>query len=115
MADQETPTRGVPLELGGKQLYMRVSLMVRKRIIAEIGGEDKLKKLTGDQIGTVLLQALKASWPEITLDWLEDAIDMQNLEYVTEQLSIAMGQKPKATQGEAPASPEAATETEVSQ
>lgn len=91
-----TPTRGVLLELGGKKLYIRFSIATRRRLIGALGGEDKLKSLSGDQISTVVLEGVRAGDPDVTKEWLEEEIDMQNISYVVEKLSEAMGQKKAA-------------------
>jgi hypothetical protein len=96
-----TPTRGVPLELDGKTYYLRCSLATRRRLIQEMGGEEGLKKLKGDDVGKVILEFMKDSAPEMTLEKLEDLIDMQNFQDAVDAMAKAMGQKAVGVVGEA--------------
>lgn len=105
-----TPTRGIPVDLGdGKPYFLRYSLAARKRLIAQLGGEEKLKNLSGDELGVVVLEGLKGSAPDLTLEQLEELIDMQNINGVVEAMAKAIGMTGKAAvSGEASPAPAAA-------
>lgn len=109
-----TPTRGVPVELEGKKYYLRFSLAAIKNIA---GGEDEehfFKHMTMAKLGPMLLAGLQASAPELTLEQLEDMIDLQNLAEVTEALGKALGRPTKVNlSGEDAPAPEAAPEAGV--
>lgn len=97
MSEQENmmPTRGIPLELGGKTLRLRYSLKARRQLM-ELLGEDvatNFKKLAGENLASILVIGLSKSAPDITADWLEDEIDMENLPMVVEALGRAFGVK----------------------
>lgn len=104
----QTPQRGVPLTLEGKTYYLRFSL----RTIRELSGDDPdafFKKMSVSTLGPLLLAGLKKSAPDLTLDDLEEMIDTQNIDEVTEAVTKALGRKAKL--GEVPPSPQAAADT----
>lgn len=90
-----TPTKGVPLVLDGVTYHLRCSLATRNRLIAEFG-EEGLSKMKGEAIGKVVLEFMRGSTPDMTLEKLEEIIDMENLSDVVEAMVKAMGNRQKA-------------------
>ncbi len=88
-----TPTRGVPLEIDGTTRYLRFSLKTM-RLIREKLGEDILEKgVAAQAMGDVLYLALKDSDPELTLDIVEDMIDLENMHLASAAIIAATGQR----------------------
>lgn len=103
------PTRGIPLVLDGKTYHLRCSLATRRRLVEQFG-EEGLSKLKGDAIGPIMLEFIKGSSPSMTLEVLEDLIDMENIEVAMEAMVKAMGNKlAKVAVGEASPATEAAS------
>jgi hypothetical protein len=106
-----TPTRGVPVELEGKTYYLRFSLAAMKSIVGDENEENFFKNMTIAKLGPMLLAGLKASAPELTLEQLEEMIDLQNIAEITDALGKAVGRPAKVKlSGEDSPAPEAAPE-----
>lgn len=84
------PTRGVPVTLD-KVRHLRYTLGTRKRLLQEIGGEEALNDLTGDKMAILLLYGLKHEDPDLTLEQVEEMVDLENLPVVVEAFAKAMG------------------------
>lgn len=95
-----TPTRGVPIELD-RTRYLRFSLGTLRRIREEFG-EDLEAGLSGDKLAKVLWYGLRGSDPELTVEQLEEIIDLEQLPAVIEALGKAMGNKAGVRPPEAP-------------
>lgn len=76
-----------------KERHLRYTLGTRRRLVAEVGGEDELAKFTGDKVALILLHGLKHEDPELTLAAVEEMVDLRNLEAVAEALAKALGYK----------------------
>lgn len=87
------PTRGVPLELD-KTRYLRYSLATRRKIRVEFG-EEETKTYTDDKLAKLLWYGLVEDDPTLTIEQLENIIDLENLHVVMEAVQKAMGSKAK--------------------
>ena len=92
---QPTPTRGVPVMLD-KERRFRYTLRVLEDIAKEFGENALSVELTGKKLAKVLWYGLKHEDPALTVDALEDLIDLENLPEVLEAMKKAMGTKAKA-------------------
>lgn len=90
-----TPTRGVPVELD-KTRYLRYSLATRKKIRAEFGDE-MAKGVSDERLAKLLWFGLAEDDPTLTVEQVENLIDMEMLPTVMEAVQKAMGSKAKAT------------------
>lgn len=96
MTDEKTPapTRGVPVMLD-KERRLRYSFKTRRTLIEQIG-EEKLRKMGGDDLCTVLWYGLKHEDPDLTVDQLEEMVDLENLTEIVDAMTRAMGYKGKS-------------------
>lgn len=76
-----TPTRGVAVDLD-RTRYLRYPLSVLKSLQEE--GADK-------SLGQILLLGLKKDDPELTIDQVEDMIDLENLDKLFAPVKKATG------------------------
>lgn len=76
-----TPTRGVAVELD-RTRYLRYPLSVLKKLQAE--GSDRT-------LSQILLLGLKADDPELTIDKIEEMIDLENLKVLFDPVKKATG------------------------
>ncbi len=76
-----TPTRGVEVELDRKR-YLRYPLSVLKSLQDE--GADK-------SLGQILLLGLKKDDPNLTIEQVEDMIDLENLDKLFDPVKKATG------------------------
>lgn len=90
MSDRPTPTRGTPVELGGRTRYLRFTLKTIREM-REKFGNDLDKGLQGDQIADLLWYGLRADDPELTLMQVEEMVDLRDLTTVVTALSKALG------------------------
>src|SRR6266576_1006183 len=63
------PTRGVAIELDGRTRYLRYPLTVLKALQSE----------PNQSLGNILLLGLRAADPDLTLEQVEDMIDLEDL------------------------------------
>lgn len=90
-----TPTRGVPVELD-KTRYFRFTLGTIRKIREELGDEALEGGVKGDKLAKVFWYGLIGDDPNLSLDAVEDMIDMENLETVVAAMKKAMGAKATA-------------------
>lgn len=79
--EKPTPTRGVEVELDRKR-YLRYPLSVLKSLQDE--NADK-------SLGQILLLGLKKDDPSLTIDQVEDMIDLENLDKLFDPVKKATG------------------------
>lgn len=103
-----TPTRGVVVELD-KARHLRYSLRTRREMLEEFGGEEEFQRRINQEIGKVLWYGLRHEDPDLTLDAIEEMVDMENAPYVLELMLKAMGYK-GSVQVEGGANPPAASD-----
>lgn len=89
------PTRGVPVMLDGVEYRLRYSLRTVRKIREELGATVLEKGVTGADIGKMLWYGLVPGHPNLTLDDVEDAVDLEHLPELTEALGKAMGAEKK--------------------
>lgn len=98
MSTSPAPTRGTPLTLDGQTYYLRYSFATRRKMIEEFGGEEAFKKeMTGDKLPKILWYGLATAHPDMTVEQLEELIDLKNLEEVCLTMLEAIGYKGKFT------------------
>lgn len=90
----QTPTRGVPVNFDGKERRLRYSFATRRKMMAEFGGEDQITEgLTGDKLVRVLWYGLVGNDPNLTIDYLEEQLDLENISELVDAMARAMGSK----------------------
>lgn len=93
------PTRGVPVTLD-RERHLRYSFATRKQMLAELGGEEALRSgLTGDMLPKVLWYGLKHEDAALTVEQVEEMLDMENLQTVVKVMLKAMGYEGKLVVG----------------
>lgn len=90
-----TPTRGVPVLLDRERRF-RYTLRTIREITKEFGEGALSMELTGEKLAKVLWHGLKHEDPDLTVEQVEDAIDLENLHEVLDAMKKAMGTKAKA-------------------
>jgi hypothetical protein len=97
MTDERVPapTRGVPVELD-RTRRLRYTFATRRKMIEALGGEEKLTaSLSGDDLCKVLWYGLQHEDPSLTVEQVEDMVDLENLSETVTALSKALGYKAK--------------------
>lgn len=85
-----TPTRGVQIMLD-RVRYMRYSLGTIRKIREEFGVEALEAGLSGDKLAKVLWYGLVTDDPSLTVEQLEELIDLENMKGVLEVMTKALG------------------------
>ena len=102
MAESEntpTPTRGSSVTLD-KLRRFRYSFRTRREMIEKLGGEEQLTAgLEGETLCLVVWYGLKHEDPDLTVEQVEDLVDMENLTAVVTAMSVALGYKGKPLVG----------------
>jgi hypothetical protein len=106
-AQTPTPTRGVPVELGGRTLYFRYTLGTLRKIREKFGATALESGVADEALAEVILMGLLGSDPTLTVDQIEDMIDLPTLPVVVEAMRKAMGDKAKASIHPQPPTPAA--------
>ncbi len=75
------PTRGVAIELDGRTRYLRYPLTVLKALQSE----------PNQSLGNILLLGLRAADPDLTLEQVEDMIDLEDLNILFAPVKRATG------------------------
>jgi hypothetical protein len=110
--DAQSPSLGVPVTLD-KLRHLRFTLGTRRVMMEEFGGEEGFKRdMTGEKLGRILWYGLKWEDSTLTVQAVEDMVDLQNLQKTLELLLKAMGYKGQAitTGDEDPRPPRAPAE-----
>lgn len=89
-----TPTRGVPVMLDRERL-LRYPLWVLAQIRDEFGEDALTKGFEGDQVAKLLIYGLKHEDETVTIEDINDWVDLENLTDVMEAVVKAMGGKGK--------------------
>ena len=105
MTTEQKMIDGAPVKMGGKEWVVpALSLGQIKRLAPKIEGLATLSNmLTADQVTNVceiVHAALKRNYPELTLEEVEDMVDMANMRAV---IQTVMGQAGLVAKGEAEA------------
>lgn len=90
------PTRGVPVVLD-RERRLRFTFATRRKMIEEMGGEERFlnEGLSGEKLIKVLWYGLRHEDASLTLEQLEELVDMENIGEVVDKLLRAMGYKGK--------------------
>jgi hypothetical protein len=96
-----------------RERRLRFTFATRRQMLEELGGEEKLREgLSGDSLCKVLWYGLKHEDPELTLEQVEEIVDLENLRETVAAMSKALGYKEKPRlEIAAPNPPAAAAET----
>ena len=78
-----TPTRGVAVQLD-KQRFLRFPLSVLKSLQKQKDGEER-------SLGDILLMGLKADDPSLTLEQIDEMIDLENIKELFGPVKKATG------------------------
>lgn len=92
---KNTPTRGVRIMTLDRERYLRYSFATRKKMLADLGGEERFKQLAGDDLPLVLWYGLRHEDPELTVEQVEELIDLEHLNETVEVMLKALGYKGK--------------------
>lgn len=87
-----TPTRGVPIELD-RTRHLRYSLATTRKMREKFGDTFEKEGIGDEAIAEVLWFGLKHEDDEITIEAIEEMVDLQNLATVMSCVMEAMGQK----------------------
>lgn len=90
MADTPTPTRGVPIQLD-RLRHIRFSLKTTKEMRAKFGDDTLKDGFDQDKIAELLWFGLKWEDADLTVDQVEDMVDLENLTEVMKAVSKATG------------------------
>lgn len=90
MTDTPTPTRGVPIQLD-RLRHLRFSLKTTKEMRAKFGDADLQEGFGTDKIAELLWFGLKWEDADLTVDQVEDMVDLENLTDVMKAVSQATG------------------------
>lgn len=89
--ERTTPTRGVPVELD-RTRHLRYSLGTVRKIMEEFEVDDPEKiPLDVTNLGKFLWYGLKHEDPDLTVEDVEEMVDMQNIVPLHEAVGEAMG------------------------
>jgi len=86
-----TPTRGVPVELGGQQYFLRYTMATLRKIRQEMGPQALAEGVGDDKLIKVLWYGFKNQHPDLTEEQVEELIDLRDLKNVVIALRQAMG------------------------
>lgn len=87
------PTRGVPVMLD-RERRLRYTFKTRRQMLEAVGGEEAFQKgLTGDKLPEVLWYGLIHEDPTLTVEDVEEMVDMEILNDVVQCMLKAMGYK----------------------
>lgn len=104
------PTRGVPVDLGdGKARYLRYSFKVIRQIREQFGENALTSGLNDGHLAAILKFGLDDQ--EITIEQIEELVDMQNLKSVMDAMTKAMGYQGAKVDPQAPLPAAAASES----
>lgn len=85
-----TPTRGVPLMLD-RQRYLRFSLRTMREMRAKFGPDALKEGFDTNSIAELLWFGLRGEDPELTVEAVEELVDMEQLAEVMAAVSLATG------------------------
>jgi hypothetical protein len=108
MPPQFEPGMPVTITIDGKEYRVRFTLRALKDLQQDHGISVLSGNATGDagKLAAILYYGLRASHPEITLDWVEDNVDTTMLAAMTPALAYAMsGKQPQETASPNPERP----------
>ncbi len=88
-----TPSRGVPVELD-KTRFLRYSLKTHNQIRKEFGDDTNI---TGERLAKLLWYGLVGDDPNLTVEDVEELVDLEHLDAIVEAVSKAMGRAGKAS------------------
>lgn len=89
------PSPGIAITLD-KVRHIRYSWKTRREMLEALGGEQELMtKLTGDKLCLILWYGLKWEDPELTLEQLEEIVDLEHFREIVDVMTKALGYKTK--------------------
>ena len=88
------PTRGVPVALD-RTRYLRYSLRTRRKIREEFGDQAMSEGLSDEKLAKMLYYGLLEDDPTITVDQIEDLVDLENLKDILNAVVQAFGGQAK--------------------
>ena len=97
-----TPTRGVPVELGGRTRHFRYTLKTLREIREKFGAKALEEGVADTALAEVMYMGLRADDPELTVEALEEMIDLPDLPAVLDAMKKAMGGKAKVVEASPP-------------
>lgn len=90
MTDTPTPTRGVPIQLD-RLRHIRFSLKTTKAMREKFGADTLKDGFDQDKIAELLWFGLKWEDSDLTVDQVEEMVDLENLVEVMKAVSQATG------------------------
>lgn len=93
MTGNPTPTRGVPVQLAAddRVRHLRYSMRTLKEIRAKFGDQVLSKSWEGDAVAELLWYGLKHEDPNLTIEQIEDLVDLEHLEEIMKAVKTATG------------------------
>lgn len=88
-----TPRRGRPIELEGQMHYLRYSLKTMRELREEFGPDAIEKGLDQNLIGKLIWYGLKHEESALTLDQVEEQVDLENLTDIMKVVAQATGSR----------------------
>ena len=92
--------------------HLRYSLLTLRKIREEFGKEALESGLTDDKLAKVLWYGLVGEDPALTVEKIEEIVDLENLSPVLEAMTKAMGYRTRTVPQGPPAPPPAAASGE---
>jgi hypothetical protein len=91
-AETPTPTRGVLLHLD-KERRLRFSLKTMRELREEFGENTLATGLSQDSIAKFLWHGLKHEDPELTIEQVEEIVDLEQLDEILDAVATATGKR----------------------
>jgi len=88
--DSPTPTRGIPVQLD-RERHLRFTLRTLREIREEFGASVLASGFAMEAIAKLLWYGLKHEDPDLSVEAVEDLVDMENLTTVIEAVTAATG------------------------
>lgn len=100
--DSPTPTRGVPVQLD-RERHLRFTLRTIREIRTEFGMDALTEGVSMEAIAKLLWYGLKHEDPDLTVEAVEELVDMQNLTELIQAVTAATGGRMPTVVEEPPA------------
>ena len=95
-----TPTRGVPLTLDGVERRLRFTLRTIRQLKEKLGKTALEEGVSTDLLAELLWFGLKHNDPSLTVEQVEEMVDLEQLTEVMDAVAKATGQRSQLVKGE---------------
>jgi hypothetical protein len=107
-----TPTRGVPILLD-RERHIRFSMGTVRKLREELGENALEEGVAVDMLPRLMWYGLKHEDPELTVEQVEELVDLENLLDVMNVISQATGQRAKIEKASDPQQPASKEESDA--